>query len=72
MFTILIWCGAALTLGGLALLLWCILQVAKARRTTTEDAEMRVLLQKLVPVNLGALALSALGLMLLAVGLALG
>lgn len=71
-FDILIWVGAALTAGGLALLIWCILRVMGARRRNLDDEAMRALLQKVMPTNLGALALSAIGLMLVVVGILLG
>jgi hypothetical protein len=67
----LIWPGALLTMAGLAGLFWAIARVARARRAGLEDAALRVVLQKAVAVNLGALAVSALGLMLIVVGVML-
>jgi hypothetical protein len=64
----LIWMGAALTLVGIALLGWCIVLAVRARRAGLDDAALRARLQKVVAVNLGALALSGLGLMLVVVG----
>ena len=68
----LIWLGAAVSLLGLAGLVWCILRVWKARRAGLEDAALKAVLQKVVPVNLGALFLSVTGLMMVVVGILLG
>ncbi|KRS11993.1 hypothetical protein XM53_13525 [Roseovarius atlanticus] len=67
----LIWLGAAVTLAGLALLVWCILRVIRARRAGLSDDELRAALQKILPVNTGALFLSVIGLMLVVLGIAL-
>lgn len=72
MFEIMIWAGAALTLLGLAGLIWCILQITRARRSGLGDEALRAEVQKVLPLNLGALAVSAIGLMLVIVGIALG
>lgn len=69
---ILIWIGVAVTLAGLAGIVWCILQVARIRRAGGDDEEKRRGLQRMVAVNLGALGLSALGLMLVVAGILLG
>ena len=71
-FDALVWGGAALTLSGLALLMWCIWRVVAAKRGGASDQDMRDILAKIVPLNLGALALSALGLMCVIFGLFLG
>lgn len=68
----LIWSGAAVTLAGLAGLVWCILKVAAARRAGLSDAELRARLQRVVTLNLGALFLSAIGLMMVVAGILLG
>jgi hypothetical protein len=72
MFEIMIWSGAALSLVGLSGLIWCILRVAKARRAKLGDDQMRAILQSVLPVNMGALFLSVIGLMLVVVGVILG
>ncbi|MBY5988176.1 hypothetical protein FIU89_07310 [Roseovarius sp. THAF27] len=69
---ILIWLGAAVTLAGLALLVWCILRVVRARRAGLSDEELRAALQRILPVNTGALFLSVIGLMLVILGITLG
>ncbi len=72
MFEMMIWAGAAISLLGLAGLIWCILRVMKARRAKLPDDEMRALLQSVLPMNMGALFLSVIGLMLVVVGVILG
>lgn len=67
----LIWLGAAVTLAGLALLVWCILRVIRARRAGLSDDDLRATLQKILPVNTGALFLSVIGLMLVVLGIVL-
>lgn len=67
----LIWIGAALSLTGVALLAWCVAQALAARRANLPEDALRARLQKLVAVNLGALALSTLGLMAVVLGIAL-
>ena len=67
----LIWIGAALTLAGIAGLAWCILLAMRIRKAGLPDEEVRARLQRLVLLNLGALGLSALGLMAVVMGIAL-
>lgn len=69
---ILIWLGAALSFGGLVGLVWCILTVWKARRAGQSDTDLRATIQRVVPLNTGALFLSVLGLMMVVVGIMLG
>lgn len=68
---ILVLIGTLVALGGLAGLIWCILLAMKARRTAASDEEMRVRLQRVVVLNMGALGVSALGLMLVVSGILL-
>lgn len=72
MFEVMIWVGAGLSLLGLAGLIWCIVRVAKARRAGLSDEGMRAAVASVLPVNMGALAVSVVGLMLVAVGVILG
>jgi hypothetical protein len=72
MFETLIWIGAAASLVGLTGLIWCILRVMKARRAKLSDQDMRAVLQSVLPLNMGALFLSVIGLMLVVVGVFLG
>lgn len=71
-FDIVIWAGAAMTVGGLLILLWCILRVMRAKRAKLDDEALRAEIRKVLPINLGALCLSMLGLMLVIVGVMLG
>lgn len=68
---ILIWIGMTLTLTGVAGLGYCIARVVRARRAGLEDAALRAELRKVVTINLGAVGVSALGLMLVVGGLIL-
>ena len=72
MFDMMVWAGAAVSLLGLAGLIWCIIRVWSARRTKLADDDMRKVLEKVLPLNLGALFLSVIGLMLVVVGVMLG
>jgi len=67
-----IWGGAAISVLGLVGLVWCILRVMRAKRASLSDEEMRAVLQRTLPLNLGALFLSVIGLMLVIVGIFLG
>ena len=72
MMDVLIKFGAFLSLAGVALLVWCIVQaLAVRRRTGGDEAAQRAGLQRLVAVNFAALGLSAIGLMLVVVGILL-
>lgn len=66
-----IWGGAAVSMLGLAGLVWCILIVAKARRTRLPEDQIRAKLRSVVPMNMVALFLSAIGLMMVVVGIIL-
>lgn len=58
-----IWGGAGLTMIGVLGLLWCVVLGIRAKRSGLPDAEVKAQLQRVVALNLAALALSALGLM---------
>ncbi|WP_298430666.1 hypothetical protein [uncultured Jannaschia sp.] len=64
----LVWIGAALAVTGLAGLGWCIAVALRARREGLEGAAMEARLRKLVALNLGALAISTIGLMMVVLG----
>ncbi len=68
-FDIVIWSGAALSLLGLVGLIWCIVRVGRAKRAKLDDAQMRAVLKSAIPMNLGALFLSVIGLMMVIVGI---
>lgn len=69
---ILIWAGALVSILGLAGLVLSIVRVTKARRAGLSDSDLRDAIQKVVPLNLGALFLSVIGLMMVIVGIFLG
>ena len=68
---ILIWIGSILSLLGLVGLLWCIKTLLRAKKAAVSDEELRMNLQKVVPFNMAALFLSAIGLMLVILGIML-
>lgn len=67
-----IWAGALVSLVGVAGLVYCVLRALRARRAGLQDEAMRAELQRVVVINMGALAVSALGLMLVVLGILLG
>ena len=67
----LIWIGAAVSLGGIAGLFRCIQLALRARKSGLDSAAMRARLQQIVTFNLAALGVSALGLMLVVMGIIL-
>lgn len=68
----LVWIGAAIALAGLAGLIYCILVAMRARREGLSGPAMEARLRGLVATNLGSLALSGIGLMLVVTGILLG
>jgi hypothetical protein len=68
----LIWIGALVSLAGIAGLVYCVLKALKARRAGLDDDAMRAELQRVVVINMAALGVSALGLMLVVLGIFLG
>lgn len=56
--------GTLVTLIGVALLAYCVMAVNSARRQGLSDDALRARMSSLVAVNMGALFLSAIGLML--------
>ena len=75
-FDLLIWGGALLTALGLCAIVWCIVHVLGARRARAEgrldEAGLRARMQRVVVINMAALASSMLGLMAVVVGVMLG
>ena len=69
---ILVWSGAAVTLAGFGGIIWSILAVFRAKKAGFDDAGLRARLNRILPVNLGALLLSVIGLMMVVVGILLG
>lgn len=69
---VLVWIGAAVSLIGVAGLGYCIMLALRARNPGLPEEAMRQALQKVVLYNMGALGVSALGLMLVVLGIFLG
>ncbi len=72
MFEYITWGGAALSIAGLVGLIWCILRVAKARKSGLSDDDLRAVVQSVLPWNLASLFLSVIGLMVVIVGISFG
>ena len=68
---ILIWIDTILSLLGLVGLFLCIRTVLRAKKTAGSDNELKISLKKVVPLNMAALFLSAIGLMLVILGILL-
>ena len=67
----LVWAGALLSVIGLAGLLASIVKANKARRAGMSDEDLRAAIQKIMPLNMGALFLSVIGLMVVILGISL-
>jgi hypothetical protein len=67
----LIWIGAALSVLGMVGIIVSIVMVAKAKRAGLEGTEMRARISKILPLNMGALFVSMIGLMMVIVGIIL-
>ncbi len=68
----LIWSGAAVSFLGLIGLVLSIIRVNRARKAGLSDEDLRAAVQKVLPLNLGSLFLSVIGLMMVIVGIFLG
>lgn len=68
----LVWLGALISVLGLIGLIWSIVQVWQARRAGMDDEALRAVVRKMVPINMGALMGSMLGLMMVIIGIFLG
>lgn len=66
---VLIWAGATLSFLGLVGLVYCIVRVAKARKARMSDEELRSEVKAVMPINLGSLFVSVLGLMMVILGI---
>ena len=69
---IIVWIGAALSVIGLCGIIYSIVAVTKAKRAGLPDEELRMRISKILPINLGALFVSMIGLMAVIVGVLLG
>lgn len=70
--TLLVWAGALVTLLGIAGLLYVGVKVGAAKREADGDDDLRARIQRLLPINLAALFVSAIGLMMVVIGITLG
>jgi hypothetical protein len=68
----LVWIGTAIALAGVVGLGWCVALAMRARRAGLPQDQMRAALQRVVALNMGALAVSTLGLMCVVLGILLG
>ncbi|MFT5630696.1 MAG: hypothetical protein ACI82I_002942 [Gammaproteobacteria bacterium] len=67
----LIWIGAALSVLGMIGIVASIVMVARAKKAKLDDADMRARISKILPINMGALFVSMIGLMMVIVGIVL-
>lgn len=63
-----VWGGAALSLVGLIGIIYSIVAVARARKAGLSDEELRARIGYILPINLGALFVSMIGLMAVIIG----
>lgn len=69
---ILIWTGVVMSLLGFVGIVYSIIAVTRAKREGLDDEALRARLARILPVNLGALLVSVLGLMTVVIGIMLG
>lgn len=69
---IVVWIGAGLSVVGLCGIVYSIVAVTRAKRANLPDEELRARISKVLPVNLGALLISVIGLMAVVIGVMLG
>ncbi|MEE9389049.1 MAG: hypothetical protein V3U96_10610 [Paracoccaceae bacterium] len=70
--TYLIWPGAGISLLGIVGIAYCIVAATKARSDELDPPAMEKRLQKLLALNMAALAISSIGLMMVVIGILLG
>ena len=63
--------GVIVTFIGLGLLFYTILQIMRAKKQGLSDEQMKLQLQSAVAWNLGAMGCSAIGLMMVVIGIML-
>jgi len=68
----LIWSGASVSCLGLVGLVVSIIRVNRARKAGLDDESLRAAVRKVLPLNLGSLFLSVIGLMMVIIGIFLG
>jgi hypothetical protein len=67
----LVWIGAGIAALGLAGIIYSIVAVSRAKRAGLDDPALRAKLATILPINIGSLLLSMLGLMMVVVGVIL-
>jgi len=67
----LVWIGAAVSVIGMCGIIYSVFLVVRARRAGLDDDALRARIGKVLPINLGALFLSTIGLMMVIVGIIL-
>ncbi len=68
----LIWPGAGVALLGVIGLVVCVVSAVRLRKRGLDDAQMKARLQRLVALNLASVGISAIGLMMVVMGILLG
>ena len=68
----LVWIGTAISTIGLVGIVYSIVAVRSARKAAVDDDALRAKLTSILPINIGSLLLSILGLMLVVTGILLG
>ena len=68
----LIWGGASLSILGIFGIVYSIFAVRQAKRASLTDDELRTRIARILPINLGALFVSMIGLMAVVIGVLLG
>ncbi len=63
-----IWAGASLAILGLLGIIWSVILVIKAKRANLDDDALRAAMSRIIPINLGALMVSVLGLIIVVIG----
>jgi hypothetical protein len=69
---IVVWIGAVLSALGLVGIVYSIVAVARAKRANLADEDLRARISTILPINLGALFVSMIGLMAVIIGVMLG
>ena len=67
-----VWGGAALSMLGLVGIIYSIVAVSRAKKAGLSDDELRTRIGYILPLNLGALFVSMIGLMAVIIGIMLG
>lgn len=68
----LVWIGAAISTIGLVGIIYSIVAVTSAKKADLDDDALRARLTKILPINIGSLLFSILGLMMVVTGILLG